>query len=64
MIYCDPTHTLPGHSVIGTCSLCAGPVTVPTMWGAAAPPIPVCGACGATAAQEHPRVIPMVKPRG
>lgn len=46
------------YSVVGTCSLCGGMVTVPTVWFGVAPPIPICQQCGAHAAAHGP-VIPM-----
>lgn len=47
---------------IGTCSLCGGPVTVPTAWYGAVPPVPQCAHCGATKAQPHGPVIEMDEP--
>lgn len=46
------------NQVVGTCSLCGGPVTVPAVWMSIIPPTPTCGHCGAVAA-EHGPVIPM-----
>lgn len=43
---------------IGTCSLCGGPVQVPTVWMGVVPPVPTCGSCGAT--KGHGPVIDMV----
>lgn len=48
-------------SVVGSCSLCGGPVTIPTVWMAVIPPVPRCAHCGAVAASHGP-VIPM-RPR-
>jgi hypothetical protein len=48
--------------VIGTCSRCKGPVTVPSLWGGILPPTPVCSRCGATPTQPHGSVIPMDPP--
>lgn len=46
--------------VIGTCSICGGPVTVPGVWwGVGAPPTPRCERCGAVPQQAHGPVIPM-----
>lgn len=47
---------------IGTCSLCGGEVTLPTVWWGVVPPVPTCSRCGATAASQGP-VIEMEKPR-
>lgn len=44
---------------IGTCSLCGGPVTVPSVWMGVVPPTPTCSSCGATA---HGPVIEMARP--
>lgn len=46
------------NNVIGTCSICGGRVTVPTVWHGIIPPTPTCEYCGATAAAHGP-VIPM-----
>jgi hypothetical protein len=40
--------------VIGTCSLCGGRVTVPTVWMGIVPPDPTCGSCGAVKASHGP----------
>lgn len=48
-------------TIIGTCSICGGPVTVPDLWGGVVPPIPTCSQCGAVKAGHGP-VIEMVKP--
>lgn len=47
------------HAVIGTCSLCGGPVTVPQVWHGVIPPTPTCADCGAVKADMHGPVIPM-----
>lgn len=49
----------PGYSVIGTCSICGGAVTVPTVWAGVVPPVPSCTACGATKKQSYGPVIEM-----
>lgn len=49
------------YSTVGTCSICSGPVMIPTLWGSIVPPTPTCSRCGAIAASHGP-VIPMVKP--
>ena len=46
-------------NVIGTCSICNGPVTVPEYWGGAVPPAPTCAKCGAIKAQPYGQVVPM-----
>lgn len=48
-------------STIRTCSICGGPVQVPTLWAAVVPPTPVCAKCGAIAAAQYGPVIPMQK---
>lgn len=48
--------------IIGTCSRCGGPVTVPDAWGGIIPPTPTCATCGATAAGYGP-IIQMNPPR-
>jgi hypothetical protein len=48
------------YSTVGTCSICSGPVMIPTLWGSIVPPTPTCNRCGAVAASHGP-VIPMVK---
>lgn len=48
--------------IIGTCSICGGPVTVPHIFFSVAPPIPQCQRCGAYAQENYGKVIPM-RPR-
>lgn len=56
-------YTIPlGHAVIGTCSLCGGPVTVPSVWMGLIPPTPTCSSCGATKKAAYGPVIHMEKP--
>lgn len=45
--------------VLGTCSLCGGPVTVPPAWYGMLPPVPTCADCGARPKQPHGPVIKM-----
>ena len=46
--------------VVGTCSLCGGPVVVPRIWWGVGPfPPPRCQNCGAVAKEDHGPVIPM-----
>lgn len=47
------------NRTIGTCSLCGGAVTVPSVWMGVIPPVPTCSGCGARAAEAHGPVIPM-----
>lgn len=56
-----PAFVMPGHSIIGSCSLCGGAVTVPTIWHGIVPPTPTCSSCGATKRAAHGPVIPMEK---
>ncbi len=43
--------------ILGTCSRCGGPVTVPAVWNGTIPPTPTCGRCGAVAVSGHgPRI--------
>lgn len=46
------------YQTLGTCSICGGPVTVPTVFGSIIPPTPTCMQCGAVAAAHGP-IIPM-----
>lgn len=41
---------------VGTCSLCGGPVVLPSMM---LHPVPCCARCGAQAKNPHGPVIPM-----
>lgn len=45
--------------VLGTCSLCGGPVSVPAVWHGIVPPKPRCEQCGAVKADEYGEVIKM-----
>lgn len=45
-------------TTIGTCSICGGRVSVPTIYFSVVPPTPTCENCGATALPSGP-VIPM-----
>ena len=44
--------------ILGTCSICGGRVTVPTLWLGVVPPEPACESCGARA-RDHGPVIEM-----
>jgi peptidase E len=45
--------------IIGTCSICSGPVTVPSNWMDILPPIPTCQSCKATKLTDYGPVIQM-----
>lgn len=45
--------------VLGTCSLCGGPVCVPAVWSSIIPPTPTCSRCGAVKADAYGEVIKM-----
>ncbi len=45
--------------VLGTCSLCSGPVTVPQTWMGLYPPPPTCQRCGAVKKESYGPVIEM-----
>lgn len=49
----------PGYSIVGTCSICGGAVTVPTVWAGVIPPTPTCTSCGAIKKQSYGPVIEM-----
>lgn len=34
-------------AIIGTCSICGGTVSVPTVFHSVTPPVPTCESCGA-----------------
>lgn len=51
------------YQVIGTCSLCGGPVQIPRNWMGVSEPEPSCGKCGASKAQPNGPVIEM-RPKG
>lgn len=51
--------TYPGKTVIGSCSICGGPVLVHEVWFCTIPDVPTCAKCGATKADSHGPVIPM-----
>ena len=42
--------------IIGTCSICGGPVSTPDVWYGVNPPVPTCDQCGATKADHGPIV--------
>lgn len=46
-------------SVVGTCSVCGGAVTMPDAWYGIFPPTPSCASCGATKKQPHGPVVEM-----
>ena len=45
--------------ILGTCSICGGPVTVPLVWHGVVPPTPRCATCGAVPQQAHGPIVPM-----
>lgn len=45
--------------IIGTCSICQGPVTVPECWHGIHPPTPECSQCGAQPVNAFGPTIPM-----
>lgn len=51
-------------SVVGTCSLCSGAVTVPSIWMGIYPPTPKCSACGAHPKNPHGPTIEMEPSHG
>ena len=53
-----PSTTI-NEKVVGTCSLCGGPVVVPTFYWSVNPPTPTCKSCGATKQKDFGPVIPM-----
>lgn len=46
------------YQVIGTCSICGGRVTLPSIWHGVIPPVPTCEGCGGTK-RDHGPVIEM-----
>ena len=50
------------ETTIGTCSLCGGPVKVPSYFYG--DPIPTCSRCGATKRKPHGAVIDMEPSKG
>lgn len=49
----------PGYQIIGTCSICGGPVCVPTVWGSICQPIPQCFRCSAIKNDNYGPIIDM-----
>ena len=47
------------HIILGTCSLCAGPVSIPEAWHSTLPAVPTCQRCGAREKQPYGAVIEM-----
>jgi hypothetical protein len=47
------------YRTIGSCSLCGGPVRVPTVWSSIFPPTPECFECHAVSSGGNGPVIPM-----
>lgn len=46
-------------TIIGTCSLCGGPVVIPVVWFGTIAPTPRCQQCGAVRAGGYGPTIPM-----
>lgn len=46
-------------TILGTCSLCGGPVTVPHAWLGTSPPLPECKHCHARPRRPYGPVIDM-----
>lgn len=57
---CFPSE--PGHNeqILGTCSICSGPVCCPLFYWSVVPPVPKCKRCGATKKESYGPVIDMV----
>lgn len=51
------------ETVLGTCSICGGPVVVPTVYHSVNRPIPKCKHCGAIEKQNFGPIIPMIPPK-
>ncbi len=49
-------------TIVGTCSLCGGCVSVPKLFWSVISPTPTCESCGATAKPNHGPIIPMSPP--
>jgi hypothetical protein len=47
------------YTIVGTCSLCRGPVGVPSLWSGSIPPVSTCQQCGATKRNNYGPVIDM-----
>lgn len=52
------------ESIIGTCSICGGPVVVPTVWYSTEHPTPQCKRCFAYKDDDFGPVIKMKWPNG
>jgi len=46
-------------TILGTCAICGGPVTVPQAWLSVVPPVPCCDQCGARAKAHYGPAIEM-----
>lgn len=49
----------PNQTLVGTCSCCRGPVTVPTVYWSVVAPTPKCNRCGAVAQEDYGPMVPM-----
>ncbi len=47
--------------IIGTCSICNGPVGIPENWSCLTPPTPKCSKCGSECENKYGPKIPMKK---
>lgn len=45
--------------IVGTCSKCRGPVSVPALIGSVVPPVPTCQQCGAKKKSPYGPVVEM-----
>ncbi len=53
-------HYIPlGKFVVGTCSICGGPVCLHASWCSTIPDVPTCASCGATKRDTYGPVIDM-----
>lgn len=44
---------------IGTCGICGGPVSIPSVWFGTVPPDAACERCGARPKNQYGPVLPM-----
>lgn len=47
------------YQIVGTCSMCGGPVVLPMVWHSVVPPVPTCMDCGAIKKRSHGPTIDM-----
>ena len=53
---------LDDYTILGTCSLCGGPVGIPKIYFSTIPPTPTCLICKAFKKENYGPVIDMVEP--